>query len=104
MDCLATFSPLVPMKHIGVMLSGVDLRHIAVKKNVSSRGNFVCNVLTNTLNILTPAVFMATPTLPQTRLGEDLFKLIDKSLNLCGFLTHCIAYRSTDIRHCPTIL
>jgi hypothetical protein len=30
LDCLATFSPLVPMKHMGVMLEGVDLRHIAV--------------------------------------------------------------------------
>jgi hypothetical protein len=75
-----------------------------MKKNVSSKGNFVCNVLTNTPNILTPAVFMATPTLPQTRLVEDLFKLIGESLHLCGFLTHCVAYRGTEIRHCPTIL
>jgi hypothetical protein len=85
---------------MGVMLEDVYLHHAAVKKNVSRGGNFVCNVLTNILNILTPAVFMATPTLPQTRLVEDIFKLIGKSLNLCGFLTHCIAYRGTNIRHC----
>jgi hypothetical protein len=89
---------------MSVMREDVYLHHAAVKKNVSREGNFVCNVLTNTPNILTPAVFMATPTLPQTRLGEDLFKLIGKSLNFCGFLTHCIAYRGTDIRHGQTIL
>ena len=87
------------MHHMGVMLEDVYLHHAAVKKNVSRGGNFVCNVLTNILNILTPAVFMAPPTLPQTRLGEDIFKLIGKSLNLCGFLTHCIAYRGRACSH-----
>src|SRR5678815_5495273 len=92
------------MHHMGVMLEDVYLHHAAVKKNVSRGGNFVCNVLTNILNILTPAVFMPPTTLCQTRLVEDIFKLIGKSLNLCGFLTHCIAYRGIDIRHGPTIL
>ena len=48
-----------------------------------SRGeNFVCNILTNILNILTPAVFMAPTTLSQTRLVEESFKLIGKFVNL----------------------
>src|SRR5882762_2956817 len=92
------------MHHMGVMLEDVYLHHVAVKKNVSSGGNFVCNVPTNILNILTPAIFMASRTLCQTRLGEDIFKLIGKSLNLCGFLTYCIAYCGTNIRHCFILL
>jgi len=72
---------------------------------ILSRGvNFVCNVLTNILNILTPAVFMAPTTLSQTRLVEHIFKLIGKSLNLCGFLTYCIAYGGADISHCSILL
>jgi len=89
---------------MGVMLEDGYLHHAAVKKNVSRGGNFVCNVLTNVLNILTPAVFMPPTTLCQTRLGEDIFKLIGKSLNLCGFLTDCIAYCGTNIRHCFILL
>jgi hypothetical protein len=42
---------------------------------------------------------MAPTTLSQTRLVEDIFKLIGKFLNLCGFLTYCLAYGSADIRH-----
>src|SRR5689334_8863158 len=92
------------MHPMSVMLEDVYLHHAAVKKNVSREGNFVRNVLIHTLNIITPAVYKATPTMPQTRLVEDLFKLIGKSVHFSGFLTHCIAYRGTDIRHCPTIL
>jgi hypothetical protein len=44
------------MHHMGVMLEDIYLHHAAVKKNVSRGGNFVCNVLTNILNILTGIV------------------------------------------------
>jgi hypothetical protein len=75
------------------------------KAGTVSRGeNFVCNILTNILNILTPAVFMAPTTLSQTRLVEESFKLIGKLVNLCGFLTDCIAYGDRHIRHCSILL
>src|SRR4030095_1554806 len=46
------------------------------------------------------AVFMAPTTLCQTRLVADIFKLIGKPLKRRAFLTYCIAYCGTNIRHC----
>jgi hypothetical protein len=47
---------------------------------------------------------VAPTTLRETRLGEDMFKLIGQSLYLCDFLTDGIAYGSAAIRHCSTLL
>jgi len=71
---------------------------------MSSKINFVCNILTNILNILTPTVSMAPTTLSQTRLVKDILKLIGKFLNLYGFLTYCIAYCDTNVRHCSILI
>ena len=83
----------------------IGIHAMKAKAGTVSRGeNFVCNILTNILNILTPAVFMAPTTLSQTRLVEESFKLIGKFVNLCGFLTDCIAYGDRHIRHCSVLL
>ena len=58
------------MHHMGVMLEDGYLHHAAVKKNVSRGGNFVCNVLTNILNILTPAVLYASHDVVPNPLGR----------------------------------